>query len=259
MAPASPRIALVVPCFNEADRLDAGAFIDFARERADRRLCFVDDGSTDATAARLAEIAAAVPDRIAVERLPSNRGKGEAVRAGLRAQLAHAPRYVGYWDADLATPLPFAEVLAEHLDAHAELAMAIGSRVLMLGRPVARRAARHYLGRVAATLVSIVLRAPVYDSQCGAKLLRTGPALPPLLDAPFATRWLFDVEILDRIARAEPGTPAAVLHRRVHEVPVPGWADAPGSKVRLRDWLRVPLDLARIWSRRPGAFRTAEQ
>jgi dolichyl-phosphate beta-glucosyltransferase len=231
MAPASPRIALVVPCFNEADRLDAGAFIDFARERADRRLCFVDDGSTDATAARLAEIAAAVPDRIAV----------------------------GYWDADLATPLPFAEVLAEHLDAHAELAMAIGSRVLMLGRPVARRAARHYLGRVAATLVSIVLRAPVYDSQCGAKLLRTGPALPPLLDAPFATRWLFDVEILDRIARAEPGTPAAVLHRRVHEVPVPGWADAPGSKVRLRDWLRVPLDLARIWSRRPGAFRTAEQ
>src|SRR5688572_20317994 len=66
-ATPSPRIALVVPCFNEADRLDAGEWIAFARERADRRLCFVDDGSTDATAARLAEIAAAVPDRIDVE------------------------------------------------------------------------------------------------------------------------------------------------------------------------------------------------
>jgi len=246
-ATARPRIALVVPCFNEAARLDAEAFVAFARERADRRLCFVDDGSTDATAARLAEISAAAPDRIDVERLPRNGGKGAAVRAGLRAQLAHAPRYVGYWDADLATPLDFVETLASHLDAHAELAMAVGSRVLMLGRPITRRAARHYLGRVAATLVSLVLRAPVYDSQCGAKLLRNGPALAALLEAPFVTRWLFDVEILDRIARGEPGAPASVLHRRVHEVPVPTWADAPGSKVRLGDWMRVPFDLARIW------------
>jgi glycosyltransferase involved in cell wall biosynthesis len=249
-ATPSPRIALVVPCFNEAERLDAGAFIGFARERADRRLCFVDDGSTDATAARLAEIAAAVPDRIDIERMPTNRGKGAAVRAGLRAQLARAPRYVGYWDADLATPLPFVETLAAHLDVHADLALAAGSRVLMLGRPIQRRAARHYLGRVAATLVSLVLRAPIYDSQCGAKLLRNGPGLSALLDAPFATRWLFDVEILDRIARGEAGEPAAVLHRRVHEVPVPTWVDAAGSKVRLADWLRVPLDLARIWRAR---------
>ena len=239
-----------MPCFNEAARLDAEAFLAFAHERADRQLCFVDDGSTDGTAARLAEIAAAAPDRIAVERLASNRGKGEAVRAGLRAVLARAPRYVGYWDADLATPLPFVETLAEQLDAHPDLTLATGSRVLMLGRPIARRATRHYLGRIAATLVSLVLRAPVYDSQCGAKLLRNGAGLAALLDRPFATRWLFDVEILDRIARAEPGAAAAVLHRRVHEVPVPEWTDAPGSKIRLRDWLRVPLDLARIWGNR---------
>jgi dolichyl-phosphate beta-glucosyltransferase len=245
-ATASPRIALVVPCFNEAARLDGDAFLAFARASADRRLCFVDDGSTDRTAGRLAEIAAAAPDRIAVERMPSNRGKGEAVRTGLRAALAHAPRYVGYWDADLATPLSFAETLAEHLDAHSELTLAAGSRVLMLGRPILRSVARHYTGRIAATLVSRLLRAPVYDSQCGAKLLRNGPGLPALLDPPFATRWLFDVEILDRIARAEPGAAAAVLHRRVHEVPVPAWADAPGSKVRLGDGLRIPLDLLRI-------------
>lgn len=245
-ATASPRIALVVPCFNEAARLDGDAFLAFARASADRRLCFVDDGSTDRTAGRLAEIAAAAPDRIAVERMPSNRGKGEAVRTGLRAALAHAPRYVGYWDADLATPLSFAETLAGHLDAHPELTLAAGSRVLMLGRPILRSVARHYTGRIAATLVSRLLRAPVYDSQCGAKLLRNGPGLPALLDPPFATRWLFDVEILDRIARAEPGAAAAVLHRRVHEVPVPAWADAPGSKVRLGDGLRIPLDLLRI-------------
>ena len=240
------RIALVVPCFNEAARLDRDAFVAFARERSDRRLCFVDDGSTDATAARLAEIAAAVPDRIAVERLPVNRGKGEAVRAGLRAELARSPRYVGYWDADLATPLAFAETLAGHLDVHQEVTLAAGSRVLMLGRPIARRAARHYLGRVAATLVSLLLRAPVYDSQCGAKLLRNGPDLAALLDAPFTSRWLFDVEILSRIARREAGAAATVLHRRVHEVPVPEWTETPGSKVGWGALLRVPIDLWRF-------------
>lgn len=250
MTTSLPRIALVVPCFNEATRLDAEAFIAFARERADRRLCFVDDGSTDGTAARLAEISAAVPDRIGVERLASNRGKGEAVRAGMRAELARSPRYVGYWDADLATPLSFAETLADQLDANPSVTLAAGSRILMLGRPVARDPIRHYTGRIAATLVSRLLRAPVYDSQCGAKLLRNGPGLPPLLDAPFATRWLFDVEILDRIARAEPGAAVEVLHRRVHEVPVPAWTDAPGSKVRLGDGLRIPLDLLRIRRRR---------
>jgi len=241
-----PRLALVVPCFNEAERLDGDAFIAFARERSDRRLCFVDDGSTDATAARLAEIAAAAPERIGVECLSVNQGKGSAVRAGIRAELARAPRYVGYWDADLATPLRFVETLADHLDLHPELALAAGSRILMLGRPVARRAVRHYLGRVASTLVSLALRAPVYDSQCGAKLLRNGPALGALLDAPFASRWLFDVEILARIARSEPGTAEAVLHRRVHEVPVPEWTDVPGSKVGFGALLRLPADLVRI-------------
>jgi glycosyltransferase involved in cell wall biosynthesis len=241
------RIALVVPCFNEANRLDVDAFIAFARERSDRRLCFVDDGSTDSTALRIAEIAAAAPDRIDVERLTVNQGKGAAVRAGIRAELARAPRYVGYWDADLATPLGFVETLADHLDDHPEVALAAGSRILMLGRPVARRAARHYLGRIAATLVSLILRAPVYDSQCGAKLLRNGPALGALLDAPFVSRWLFDVEILARIAGAETGTAEAVLHRRVHEVPVPEWADAPGSKIGIGDLMRVPADLWRIW------------
>jgi dolichyl-phosphate beta-glucosyltransferase len=245
-----PRISLVVPCFNEAARLDGDAFVAFVCERADRRLCFVDDGSSDGTAARLAEIAAAAPDRIAVERLPSNRGKGEAVRAGLRAELARGTRYVGYWDADLATPLRFAETLADYLDAHPELVLAAGSRVLMLGRAITRRPARHYVGRIAATLVSLVLGAPIYDSQCGAKLLRNGPDLAALLEARFATRWLFDVELFDRIARAEPRAPAGALGQRVHEVPVPVWSDAPGSKVRLRDWLRVPIDLARIWRAR---------
>jgi glycosyltransferase involved in cell wall biosynthesis len=243
----SPRVSLVVPCFDESERLDPGAFLDFARAHADVRLCFVDDGSTDATPAQLDRLAAALPERIAVHHLPTNRGKGAAVREGIRAERKYDPCYVGYWDADLAAPLPFALSLAEHLDRHPELVLAAGSRVLMLGRPIARRAMRHYLGRVAATLVSMVLGAPVYDSQCGAKLLRNGPQLDLILERPFRSRWLFDVEILARIARAEGGPPDAALHRRVHEVPLPAWTDVAGSKVGVRDLLSLPIELVRIW------------
>jgi glycosyltransferase involved in cell wall biosynthesis len=247
------RIALVVPCFNEAARLDGEAYLAFARAHPEVRLVFVDDGSTDATAERLEKLAAALPEQLALLRLPENRGKGEAVRAGMRAARADAPRYVGYWDADLATPLAFATHLAEELDRDPELWLAAGSRVLMLGRPVARRAARHYLGRVAATLVSLTLAAPVYDSQCGAKLLRVGPELDALLARPFASRWLFDVELLARIARADGGPAEAALHRRVHEVPVPAWRDVAGSKLVGADLLLLPFELWRIWraARRP--------
>lgn len=241
-----PRIALVVPCFDEAARLDGEAFLAFARDHADVRLLFVDDGSTDATAARLDALAAERPEQIRVRRLPENRGKGEAVRAGLLAVRADAPRYAGYWDADLSTPLAFALELADHLDRHPELWLAAGSRTLMLGRPIERRAWRHYLGRVAATLVSLTLEAPVYDSQCGAKLLRCSAGLDAWIAEPFASRWLFDVELLARIARAEGGPPAAALHRRVHEVPVPAWQHVAGSKVRTGDLLRLPLELLRI-------------
>jgi glycosyltransferase involved in cell wall biosynthesis len=241
------RFSLVVPCYNEAARLDGGAFLAFLRAHADARLCFVDDGSTDATGEVLMRLADERPEQIDVVALPVNRGKGPAVREGLRAERERNARYVGYWDADLATPLTFALTLADHLDARPDLVLAAGSRVLMLGRPIERRATRHYLGRVAATLVSIALQAPVYDSQCGAKLLRNDARLDGILERPFTSRWLFDVEILARIARLEGGSPESALHRRVHEVPLPSWTDMPGSKVAGRDLAALPLELLRIW------------
>src|SRR5262249_40882326 len=172
--PTSGAVTLVVPCFNEAARLAADPFLDLVSRHGDFRIVFVNDGSTDDTQGAIARIVRQARDRFDSVDLQPNRGKAEAVRSGILWVLRNAtPRYVGYWDADLATPLDEAPGFADFLDLHAPCQAVFGSRVQLLGRRIERSALRHYLGRVCATAASsLVLRVPVYDTQCGAKLFR---------------------------------------------------------------------------------------
>ena len=69
------RVQLVVPCYNEAGRLNTGAFLDLVKSRPDVVVRFVDDGSTDATATALADLAKRAPDHVTVMTRPHNVGK----------------------------------------------------------------------------------------------------------------------------------------------------------------------------------------
>jgi glycosyltransferase involved in cell wall biosynthesis len=93
---------LVVPCFNEAPRLELPRFEAFFDAKLD--LLFVDDGSTDGTRALLEDFAHHSAGRARVLALEKNSGKGEAVRRGLLEAISGRARAVGYLDADLATP-----------------------------------------------------------------------------------------------------------------------------------------------------------
>lgn len=240
-------MTLVVPAYNEADRLDRGAFTAFLAAHSHLALHFVDDGSGDATATVLDELAAGVPDRITVERLPTNRGKAEAVRQGLCSAAAGGSETIGFLDADLAAPLDQALLLLAELDAHPSAWVAIGSRVRLLGRDIERSALRHYLGRVFATAASLTLALPVYDTQCGLKLLRNIPPVRAALEAPFASRWIFDVELLARLATAD-GPPVI---ERFREVPLERWQARGGSRLGGGDFLRAPRELLAIRRRYP--------
>ena len=248
---------LVVPCFNEAARLRADAFREGLRDDPDLRLLLVDDGSTDGTAARLTELAALEPGRVDVVVLAANAGKGEAVRRGLLEGLRKGPRYVGYWDADLATPLDALPALRRVLEERPEVHYVLGSRIQRLGSTITRSALRHYVGRVVATFASRTLRLPVYDTQCGAKLFRVSPLVHELFATPFLSRWLFDVEILARwnamASRGLLGPPTT----SAHEVPLVRWTDEPGSKVKPWDFFRALRDLRRIRRAYPPPERRA--
>ena len=244
MEPAVSRLTVIVPCYNEAQRLDARPLLEFAGGGDGANLLFVNDGSTDQTAARLAEIAAARRDRIQVLSLDPNRGKAEAVRQGMRKALDAGATIVGYLDADLSTPPRELQRIGRALE-RPGIQVAIGSRVALLGTDIERSAARHYLGRVFASLASLILRARIYDTQCGAKLFRATPTLAAALAEPFISRWAFDIELLGRMLAGTGGAAPLALSEIV-EVPLDTWHDVGGSKLTPVAMGRTLFELARI-------------
>jgi dolichyl-phosphate beta-glucosyltransferase len=233
-------LVLVVPCYNEAHRLRLDAFRDFRLEGATVDFCFVNDGSSDGTQSVLESLRG---DRFSVMQLDRNHGKAEAVRRGIAAALERKPDLVGFWDADLATPLSELPGFLTVFDSDPAIEMTLGARVRLLGRDISRRPWRHYVGRVGATLISSSLGLAVYDTQCGAKLFRANNAMREIFSRPFLSRWIFDVEIIARFVQIR-GRDAAA--RAIYELPINTWHDVKGSKVKSHDFIRALRDLWKI-------------
>ena len=245
-----PDLSLVVPCYNEAARLDPDAFVHFMTTHPGVRLVLVDDGSADGTADVLERIRAAAPGAVMTLRHAANQGKGEAVRAGMVAAIAGNPAAVGFIDADLSTPLAAIDDFLAVLRLRPQVEFILGSRVLLMGRDVKRKAWRHYLGRVFATAVSLALDLPVYDTQCGAKVLRLNAATGTLFAAPFRSRWIFDVELIARYLRLPVAAGEPFRRDRLYELVLPAWHDKEGSKLRWYDFAHAMVDLGYIWRNR---------
>jgi dolichyl-phosphate beta-glucosyltransferase len=239
-------LTLVVPCYNEAERLRADVFLAFVRTHPGVRFLFVDDGSTDRTSEIHAAAVKAAPEAVAAIRLGRNQGKAEAVRSGILEALRGSPSLVGFWDADLATPLAAIDDFLALAAKRPEFEIILGSRVQLMGRDIRRKGWRHYLGRVFATCASLALGIPVYDTQCGAKVFRVTPDLPGLFAERFRSPWIFDVEILSRYLALGP-TGGSTRAGRVYELAVRAWHDVPGSKLGAADFFRAIFELAAIW------------
>lgn len=231
----------MVPCYNESQRLDGDAFVRFADENEGIRFLFVNDGSRDNTLEVLRALAQRHSALLVLD-LEQNGGKAEAVRRGMmHAATEIRPDFIGFWDADLATPLSeiprFIGIAANH-----GYNAVTGLRLLRLGAGVRRKKLRHYLGRCFATAASVMLGLPVYDTQCGAKLYRT-EVVASLFSEKFITRWLFDVEILARYIVAYGRTAAT---NEIYEHPVFAWEDIAGSRLKAHDFFKAPMEMLKI-------------
>jgi dolichyl-phosphate beta-glucosyltransferase len=234
---------VVVPCYNEERRLDVRRYATLI-DSGLVRLLFVNDGSTDETLSVLTELASGT-HRVQILDLPTNVGKAEAVRRGLLHAIDSNALVIGYYDADLATPpeefLRLLDILADN----PHLSVVMGSRVALLGRRIDRSPARHYLGRLLASMASIVLRVRVYDTQCGAKVFRVTPAVVEALQRRFRSGWVFDVELIGRLLHGSESV-APLPPTAFEEVPLREWHDVPGSKVTFVDMVGALVDLVAL-------------
>ena len=225
-------LSVVIPCFNEAARLQRTVDDVLAWTRAHcpaTEIIAVDDGSTDGTADLIERLMERAPE-LRLVRFPENRGKGAAVRSGMREATGDRRAFI---DADGAVPFAEIATLERALADGADIA--VGSRVLDPST-VEALLHRRLIGAVFRSLVRRLLVRGVEDTQCGFKLFRAAAA-----DALFAEQRLsgfaFDVELLARAQR---------LGLRIAELPV-RWREQPGSKVHVvRDGLRMASDVVRL-------------
>lgn len=222
--PAGTRRSIVVPAYNEADRLPALLADLLPRlDPIEDEVVIADDGSTDNTSAVAARL---LRDRAHhIVRSDNNRGKGAALRAGVAAARG---RTIVFVDADNATDLEALEPLIAELDQHD---VAIGSRRAATSTVADGSAHRRWMARGFNLMVRRLTGLSLADSQCGFKAFR-GPAARLLFHLSEIDGFAQDVEVLDL---------ATSLGMTVAEVPVQ-WRAVPGSKV---DPIRHSLEMAR--------------
>jgi len=231
-------LAIVVPCYNESDRLPVAKFESFLSSYSNVAICFVNDASTDRTQEVLQEIKNTFPTQIKLLSNDNNLGKAESVRKGMLYTNKHVKATVyAYLDADLATSLEECYSLLQYLDDN--IAFVFASRILKVGSVVERKFSRFVFGRIIATFISNILDMKVYDTQCGCKLFNA-ELIATLFEKPFISKWLFDVELFSRMIRCYGKD---IVLTKMEEIPVKKWIDQGDSKVKLSYFFRLWYDL----------------
>ena len=173
-AEASPELSIVIPCFNEEQRLPRTIELIeqyLARVGTSYELILVDDGSIDGTR-QIMDAAAERNSSVRLEALPQNRGKGRALAEGVAVARGAE---VLVTDADLSTPIEEIDKLRAELRNGA--GVAIASRALRGSRvEVSQPAYRVLMGKAFNLLVQAVLLPGIWDTQCGFKLFRADVA-----------------------------------------------------------------------------------
>lgn len=236
--------AIIVPCYNEEKRFPYQRFLSFAKKHPEVLICFVNDGSKDKTLAVLNGIQFECPATICVYDCPQNGGKAEAVRQGMLYMHSNFDaEFLGFLDADLATTPEEWLQMAKYKEYYPQYGAIVGSRIQRLGANINRDDSRSLFSSIIKKFIKVILKTSFQDTQCGAKIFQRD-LVPFLFDQPFMTPWLFDVEIFLRLQKKFGKT---TLQKGVLEFPLMYWTEVGDSRLKLKDTIRIPSQLAVLY------------
>ena len=232
---------IIIPFYNEEIRISLNEYTVFLNEYTFYDFLFVNDASTDNTLNILKNFEDKHTN-VKVLSLDKNSGKAAAIQFGVTHLKQKDYAYICYVDADLATPIKELHNLIIFAKQNTHLDIVMGTRIKLLGNQVQRSLIRHYLGRIAATIISsFILKFAVYDTQCGAKVFKSEVA-KKLFNKPFITKWLFDVELLLRYKKVNLN-----FKNTIQEIPLYQWTEKGKSNITLLEFLSFPLQLFKIY------------
>ncbi|MBT8270681.1 MAG: response regulator [Bacteroidia bacterium] len=248
-------VGVVIPCYNEEDRLMSEEFTNFIDRNSGYHLCFVNDGSKDKTLDILQALQKGKEDFITVYDCEKNGGKAEAVRLGmLHMAQKEDLDYIGFLDADLSTDLSDFDDLVKTIE-NSEFKIVSGSRISRMGADITKESARKVISLTINFIIRKILKMDFKDTQCGAKIF-SKDVIEIAFNKSFVTQWIFDVEIFKRMTQHYGLKKAKAM---LCEQPLKRWIHADGSKLSMKDSVKIVGQLAQIaWVYR-GRKSTTEQ
>ncbi len=235
-------VGVIIPCYNEEERLQTDTFKKFVSQNLGYHLCFVNDGSKDKTLEVLKEMAKGREDYVTVYDCAKNGGKAEAVRQGTLHMLKDPQLdFVGYLDADLSTNFQDFDDLVKTIS-NSDFQIVGGSRISRMGADITKAGSRAIISKTINMIIRKILGMSFQDTQCGAKVMRREVA-EQVFQKKFLTSWLFDVEIFMRMKKIYGSQKAQKL---ICEQPLKRWVHEDGSKLSMSDSFKILGQLFQI-------------
>lgn len=221
------RMCIIVPLYNEGNRFNSDYFNNIKMKNLD--FIFVNDGSKDDTLIKINNLSF----KKHVISYKENKGKGEAIRLGIKYAISKKYQLIGYLDSDGAfsasSVIKIIESAKIEFSSDSNLGMVIASRVNLSGRKIIRTRSRKIISNIVKIILSLILTNKPYDTQSGFKIIKNTKILKDVVEKKFKTSWFFDVELIEAIRKKY----------KVYEIPVDNWEDIKGSKINYKQSLKI--------------------
>jgi glycosyltransferase involved in cell wall biosynthesis len=235
---------IVVPCFNEENRLNLKYWKNIIDERLNIFWIFVNDGSKDKTIDMLLKLKN--KSNVLILDNPTNKGKAEAIRVGMNEalKLSRGFQLIGFCDSDCAFAKEDIFILVDKaitdINNQKTFKIWISSRIALSGRKIIRKRSRHYIGRIISTFISSGWNAAPYDTQSGLKFFCNNSDLKLALLKPFKTKWFCDLELITRTLAQNP------KQNIIWEEPLHYWKDIGNSRITIRQFPKIFIEIYQI-------------